>query len=612
MLITLSIFLLFIAVVTLAGQRVWRLVFNLPESKLFVVASSYLIGLTIFVLLLEFLGILRWFNGWTVSIAAVAMFLVALGEIKQLRKRRIDRRNILAEIKKQKWLLIPLIILAGVNILACFAPATAWDEVAYHLPEANYIVHQSGFVLPLGGSKFYGNLPISMETLFAFGMMVKGVSLMHLLHFSYFLAMMVAIIGFLHKRYSLNTGLIAAILIFFVPQLIENATSGYIDAGEAVMEVMAILSMTAWLESKSERYIWLSGFFFGAAAGIKYSAFYGILTTVVVVAIFLTVRRQWSAKFLKTMLYFTGIAALVGGFWYVKNWIVFHNPTYPLILVHPGYTDNEINTLNAAIKNFSVPRTLTNFLRIPEIFWQNTAGYYNLFIFSSFFAPFALLNPKNRRTTLLLSSLVVVDIVAWFFVISHQQRFLFPALVVLSILSAITLSNLKPIAYKVGGVILIAVVIINSLNPFVPTRRILNSLFYDTFKVEEAAYATGRIGESAYLRYKLGDFALVTDYINHHYQGVVTLNIWNHTAQYYLENGNSYTYAVPSDSDYAGFISQNKIKLLAVDVRLRQKFIDLKNWGAYTDNGIALEQYFISHATLIVNNPNSQLYEIKP
>jgi hypothetical protein len=68
---------------------------------------------------------------------------------------------------------------------AALAPPTAWDELAYHLPEARVLIESHQLPLNLGGHWLYGNLPKLVEVLFAESVAVSDdYALPHLLHLS--------------------------------------------------------------------------------------------------------------------------------------------------------------------------------------------------------------------------------------------------------------------------------------------------------------------------------------------------------------------------------------------------------------------------------------------
>ena len=57
------------------------------------------------------------------------------------------------------------ILIVG-NALAALAPPTQPDELSYHLPQAEVIVHTDRLPLTLGGHYFYGNIPKLIEVLY--------------------------------------------------------------------------------------------------------------------------------------------------------------------------------------------------------------------------------------------------------------------------------------------------------------------------------------------------------------------------------------------------------------------------------------------------------------
>jgi hypothetical protein len=159
-----------------------------------------------------------------------------------------------------------------------------------------------------------------------------------------------------------------------------------------------------------------------------------------------------------------GIAFVVAGWWYVKNAVRYGNPFYPLYFGHRGVPDAEYQALLDDIQQFG-PRTLHNYLRIPVRF--NTLGGLPLFV-GWYVFPLAAFVSKARRGLLFLVAFVALYTTYWFFLGTHQTRFLANAESLVVILFAVILTQLDVVLLRVvaAATCVIAIAVGTSSNAF--------------------------------------------------------------------------------------------------------------------------------------------------
>jgi hypothetical protein len=196
----------------------------------------------------------------------------------------------------------------------------------------------------------------------------------------------------------------------------------------------------------------------GLALATKYSPAPTVLFACAVVGVLLWRRSGWraGAVIAATLAAITFVAA---GFWYVKNLVRLGNPAYPLFFGHRGVSDAAYQDALGNIQRFG-PRTLSAFVRIP-IRFENVLYLPEFLAF--FTAPFALLVQRSRLASALLLAYCAVYTPYWFFLATHQIRFLMPAmiagLVLLSVV-AVAIAEAVPrrvFAFGLGfGVVLVA------------------------------------------------------------------------------------------------------------------------------------------------------------
>jgi len=201
-------------------------------------------------------------------------------------------------------------------------PAGEGDSLAYHIPIARMIgegkwTDRDGYKLP-----FY-YYPAMGETLLA-GMMKMGLPInwYNLLGWIVF----TGVIYGLARRWSLEkeTAVIAAVTVAMWPSVIRLIPTQTVDIWVAVWWMAAVMKLTInnlqfTIEKQRNNLFWL-GVYLGMLMGTKYS---GLLFVFVLLVFFWRKLEKNIWKWLVPMM-------LVGGFWYVRNWMVVGNPIYPL------------------------------------------------------------------------------------------------------------------------------------------------------------------------------------------------------------------------------------------------------------------------------------------
>ncbi|MDQ3876468.1 MAG: hypothetical protein M3322_13150 [Actinomycetota bacterium] len=411
------------------------------------------------------LGLARIFS-W-ISLLAVAIAAVALArETLAVYARHLASGVVVLRAAPANPLMLAgftlALILVVVNYGAALAPPTGWDELNYHLPDARELVERQSLPLTFSRGAFYGNLPKLMEVLFAEALAFDGGAVAHALHFSVLAAFLLFAFGTVRELFGGGTALLAVVLLLLFDDLAQGASTAYVDAGVAAYEVAALLAAAVWIQSGSVRQASHSALFAGLAVGMKYSAaatllFVGATWLVGAVAL----RRWRPSSALRVIAPLAAIAAAAGGFWYVKNAVRYGNPFYPLVFGHRGISEVEYRNLVDAIREFG-PRNLGSFLTLPERY----ASFASLPAFLSFYlAPFALLVRRSSRFMLVLVAYFALYTAYWFWIATHQERFLIPAVTTALILAAIAVAW-APRPAAVAAMAVVAVVAVAAARPY--------------------------------------------------------------------------------------------------------------------------------------------------
>jgi hypothetical protein len=333
------------------------------------------------------------------------------------------------------------VALFAIQYAAALAPPTVSDELEYHLPQALIVAHSHHLPLTLGGHYFYGNIPKLVEVIFAEAIAVSGgFELAHVLHLLVAGAFLLFAYGMVRRFVGAGAAILAVLFVLLYPEFTTNATSGLIDAASVSFEVSGLLALAAWAEERRPEDVARGATFLGLALSVKYTAAptlgYG-LAVFVLTSILAGVGLRRAARLLGAA---ATIVVSACGFWYAKNAARFGNPFYPLYFGHRGVSDAAYRALLQDIRQFG-SRTVHGFLRLPDRY----SGLENALVAGGLYAsPFGLLVGRCRRFLAVLVVFVLLYSAYWYFVATHQTRFLMSAVVVACVVLAATLSAIRP------------------------------------------------------------------------------------------------------------------------------------------------------------------------
>lgn len=513
-------------------------------------------------------------------------------------------------------LLLAIILILGGMYLAALQPPLASDELHYHFPEAETIANTYQVPKTIGQHYFYGNLPKLMEVIYAGAISMSGYSLAHTLHAAIFTAFIIFIIGFFSHHYRPVTGLTAALLIVLYDELTWNATVGFVDTATVSLEISALLMAINWLVNGSRNSLIISGLLIGLALSVKYSPIFTLVFIVLMIVINELVSKRFNlVNLAKTLLPFGGPAFVFGGYWYLKNLILFGNPSYPLYFGHKGVDELQYQGLIKAIQQFG-PRTLTGFFHIPERFLT----FNSLTIFFSFYlAPLALTIKKSFRLQLILIIYFTSYASYWYFLATHQQRFLMPAVIAALLSTAIFLTNLKPkMTMAVLTTVVVAAVLLNRAEHFYQN----NSWWYfihTKLRTAERGYALGRETKSQILNRTFGcQYAVVETLELKKLSGNVIDNwtIWHDpSVPFYTRLNRFGSYTFPVDDPNFKLVDSLRgegLGYIYFNVETKKRFLanpdqEVINYRIGRDQA---EDYLLARSSLVYENGQCRLYQI--
>ncbi len=260
-------------------------------------------------------------------------------------------------------------------------PSYTWDALWYHLPIVGYIM-QSGAIEENSATSFINQFinifPKNMELFFLWNVIflksdiIADLSQLLFTVIGVFAVYSIAIKLKIKEKYAIYSSL----LFFFTPIIILQSTTNYIDVAVSVLFLVAInfLMCDDPENLPPPLQILLSGLTTGILLGSKGSGplFVIVLTAVIMIQQFVRYFNPFnilSSKresrlvkdgFIPYVIYFLIPIFFMGGYWYIKNWVLYNNPVYPMeisifnITLFKGLYKGIIDPAPQVIENLSL------------------------------------------------------------------------------------------------------------------------------------------------------------------------------------------------------------------------------------------------------------------
>jgi hypothetical protein len=349
---------------------------------------------------------------------------------------------------KKSWVSIVIPAFAILLIAAVFLPVfliplyppTGYDATSYHLPLAKQFV--TDHCLAPSPNLRFPVFTLNIEMLFTLALLFLDGVTAQLVSLLSLLVTVVAMVGWGKRTQSWRAGLWAGALVLSTPQIINIATTAYIDIGLMMFVTLAVFSFMNWVYSEDEKWLWLSSALLGLACGTKYHALFPAFVLSLAVLV-ITIKRRHARLFLMYLL----IIVVIGAPWYIRNYIYSGNPVFPMLSQFFGYTywsPADVARQTAELGRYGAGKDLLSLLLGP---WNIV---YHKEYFSEFepisaawlyLLPIALIVGNMKSYTRWLLAVAALYYVFWFYT-AQVTRYLDPILPVYAIAAAISLDIL--------------------------------------------------------------------------------------------------------------------------------------------------------------------------
>lgn len=438
---------------------------NVPEE----IGVSLFLGTGVVGIAVLLLGLVGWLRPLPISLFIVISIVVTRRSWWRLYTVISEVRRLKHNREAAVCTAIYLCLIA-LFVLRAATPPTAADELIYHLPVPVAFVEQ-GRIYPMFDNSL-GNLPFLVHMIYAVFLLAGSDIAARV--FSLFLAVgtSLAILGFCTRYLTQRVGVLAMFAFFGAGMVVELAVTSRIDVSLAGMLFLCTYAMINYLDSKNESWLWTSALLAGFSLGIKHTAAIWIaLVGVMYLVQQLITNREQTLKVFRLGIGYTLLAFAVASPWYLKNYVWFGNPVYPLLTgevaefgpqgirffdenderrleAHfsvvrsemPDVVEAQEEELTRAI-NARVPRhplRWWEFFLKPNTYLMSEPNQYPNYLF--LIIPLFVFVTKPRRVVwLLLVSLAFVFAVTW---TSWIARYLLPAYPALTIVAIHTLTSI--------------------------------------------------------------------------------------------------------------------------------------------------------------------------
>ena len=263
------------------------------------------------------------------------------------------------------WVLLGAVM--GFCLLFALAPATATDELSYHLAVPQLYWRQHGFYHIPGN--IFASYPLLTEMLYLVALVAADDIAARLVHLAIAALVLAAMARFARRHMAPDLSVAPALLIFFsLPTVFCNAYLAYNDLAFTLFCLLAVNAYADWQGCPNRGLLLRLGIFCGLAMATKYAGL--LLAPLGVLGILIGCRRRGlgAGPAIGQVALFATVCLPVGLPFYVKNLLLTGNPLYPFFFELFGGRDWDA-TLNGYhlrfFQSLGMGRSLLDYLLLP-------------------------------------------------------------------------------------------------------------------------------------------------------------------------------------------------------------------------------------------------------
>lgn len=413
--------------------------------------TSFGVGMFLLGMVIWILGVVSYLNKNVVMMLLAVQTAAALYWCVICRTEMLSGFKALnAEVMRLKYLpFAAALVLSWVN---CVAPPTGIDALSYHLTHPKFFIqNHSVYAIPFTREALW---PYLTEMWFTLGLMIDGTALAKLFHWIFYPMCAAAVWTAADRMYGRKCAYVASLFIMFTPVFFAQSSYAYVDLSLAFFTFWAFYLALGALNKDSQEDLVLSGIFTGAALSVKLLAL-GSAGVMTVMLLFVARAR------IKHVLKYCLAAAIAGGGWYIRSWVLLGNPVYPFF---PQFFGGNGNYSDIAEKGLGTGPSeffswIWNMTVAPIHFGGEMLGPWILL-----FLPLALLHRTSNRRRFAFFLGYSLIYTAFLFTESQQVRFfasVIPLLTLLAAVGLVRIDRFNVVTRKTAAVLVMLLAVIH-------------------------------------------------------------------------------------------------------------------------------------------------------
>ncbi|MCX6705328.1 MAG: hypothetical protein NT162_03260 [Candidatus Woesebacteria bacterium] len=484
---TLSYFLLLFIFFDVLGTFIKKIIVK-PKKDNETRILNWIIGLGFFVFIWFILGFFIPPKGNPVLYSIPLLLVICLPTyIKE--KKYLEFPKLLWSLKVPILIILPF--LPAVFVKASLPPYYS-DEMAYHFLSPSDINRMGVWAFDGG---LYQNVPRLFDTFFILIFSItRTYSIVRLFHFSILATSMIFAYSTLKRDFGFWAGFIFVFAFFSIPdEIIFVSTLGFVDIATISFMLIGYLNIFEFVLRREKSALYMSAVFWGMALGTKYTPLTALFVLMIPVVYFVVRERSKFVTALKprSLMLVAGILLIFGGYWYVKNLVIYGNPTYPFIFPCTRYASEWCGVTSKFFGDWTAKVTIANLKPIMESLFPAS----RVLLLTIFIMPVFLLFGKNRKIkqiSIIITLAIVFEFVVFKFVSGFYARYHQHIQLLMLLLLSVQLGN----TYKNKLISFLAAIILIILVIFVGQNYYREIKYYNSLKFltwPEINYSLGKL-----------------------------------------------------------------------------------------------------------------------
>jgi 4-amino-4-deoxy-L-arabinose transferase-like glycosyltransferase len=340
--------------------------------------------------------------------------------------------------------LISIILISFlINFIGTIAPEIQYDALSYHLILPRIYIENHRIVeVPYIHQAYFA----STGMLYVLGLILSGQITAKLFSLCFGILITVAIASFGKRFFSLEVGIIAAVLFYVSPLVAWLSTTTYIDLAVVFFSFTALYALTLWWKTNRKGLLLLCGLISGLALSVKLNS--ALLLTPMglsVIAINCHLSGKNVFKNLSNLAIFGLSILIVAAPWYLIIYFQKGDSVFSLYnaIFKSIFSQGDPGT---NFKDFGIGYGLKNFFWLPwNLTYRSSAymegvpdGFIGLTLL--IMLPFIFFTSLKSSGIVTVLVLICLGFIGIWFRIGQYLRYMLPILPLLSILAAYSLS----------------------------------------------------------------------------------------------------------------------------------------------------------------------------